>query len=149
MSRLRNRNRRKPMSQLNVVPYIDVMLVLLVIFMVTAPMMQQGVDIDLAKVAGEPVDVNSTQKEEEKIVVAVDAQGGLFLDEDGRDVPPMNAVALANRIHVLLAERESKQVYVRGDQAVDYGLVVEALAAIQAAGATSVSLVTEPPEKRP
>jgi len=149
MSRLRNRNRRKPMSQLNVVPYIDVMLVLLVIFMVTAPMMQQGVDIDLAKVAGEPVDVNSTQKEEEKIVVAVDAQGGLFLDEDGRDVPPMNAVALANRIQILLAERESKQVYVRGDQAVDYGLVVEALAAIQAAGATRVSLVTEPPEKRP
>jgi biopolymer transport protein TolR len=149
MSRLRNRNRRKPMSQLNVVPYIDVMLVLLVIFMVTAPMMQQGVDIDLAKVAGEPVDVDSTQKEEEKIVVAVDAQGGLFLDEDGRDVPPMDAVALANRIQRLLAERESKQVYVRGDQSVDYGLVIEALAAIQAAGATSVSLVTEPPEKRP
>lgn len=137
------------MSQINVVPYIDVMLVLLVIFMVTAPMMQQGVDIDLAKVAGEPEQVNPEQKEEEKIVVAVDAQGGLYLDQDGPDAPPMDEVALANRVRALLVERENKQVYVRGDQAVDYGRVVEALAALQAAGASGVSLVTEPPEKSP
>ena len=148
MSRHR-RNRRKPMSQMNVVPYIDVMLVLLVIFMVTAPMMQQGVDIDLAKVAGEPVGVDPEQKEQERIVVAVDAQGGLYLDQDGPDARPMDEVALANRVRALLVERENKQVYVRGDQAVDYGRVVEALAALQAAGASGVSLVTEPPEKSP
>lgn len=142
------RIRRKPMAQINVVPYIDVMLVLLVIFMVTAPMMQQGVDIDLAKVAGEPVKVDPGEKEEEKIVVAVNAQGEFYLDQDGRDVPPMDEIALANRVMELLAKRENKQVYVRGDQAVDYGRVVEALAALQAAGASGVSLITEPPEKK-
>jgi biopolymer transport protein TolR len=136
------------MSQINVVPYIDVMLVLLVIFMVTAPMMQQGVDIDLAKVAGEPVKVDPQQKEEDKIVVAVDAQGRFYLDQEGKDSPPMDEVMLANRVQALLAERENKQVYVRGDQAVDYGRVVAALAALQAAGADGVSLITEPPGER-
>ena len=143
------RIRRKPMSEISVVPYIDVMLVLLVIFMVTAPMMQQGVDIDLPKVAGEPVDVDPEQKEEEKIVVAVDAQGGFFLDQDGQDVQPMDEVTLANRVQALLADRENKQVYVRGNQTVNYGRVVEALVAVQAAGAGGVSLYTEPPEKSP
>ena len=148
MNRLR-RVRRKPMSQINVVPYIDVMLVLLVIFMVTAPMMQQGVDIDLPEVAGEPVEVDPEQKEEDKIIVAVDAQGGFYLDQDGPDAQPMDEIALANRVQALLAERENKQVYVRGDQTVDYGRVVEALAALQAAGASGVSLITESPEKSP
>ena len=148
MNRLR-RNRRKPMSQINVVPYIDVMLVLLVIFTVTAPMMQQGVDIDLPKVAGEPVEIDPEQKEEERIVVAVDAEGRFYLDQDGADAQPMDEVALANRVQALLAERENKQVYVRGNQAVNYGRVVEALAALQAAGAGGVSLITEPPEQSP
>ncbi|RUM94015.1 MAG: protein TolR [Thiothrix sp.] len=148
MNRLR-RVRRKPMSQINVVPYIDVMLVLLVIFMVTAPMMQQGVDIDLPEVAGEPVEVDPEQKEEDKIIVAVDAQGGFYLDQDGPDAQPMDEIALANRVQALLVERENKQVYVRGNQAVNYGRVVEALAALQAAGASGISLMTAPPEKSP
>ncbi len=143
------RVRRKPMSQINVVPYIDVMMVLLVIFMVTAPMMQQGVDIDLPKVPGEQVDVDPGQKEEEKIVVAVDAQGDFFLDQDGPDAQPMDEVALANRVQALLAERKNKQVYVRGNQTVNYGRVVEALAALHAAGAGGVSLITEPPKENP
>jgi biopolymer transport protein TolR len=143
------RVRRKPMSQINVVPYIDVMLVLLVIFMVTAPMMQQGVDIDLPKVTGEPVEVDPEQKEEDKIVVAVDAQGEFFLDQDGPDAQPMDEVALANRVQALLVDRENKQVYVRGNQAVNYGRVVEALSALHAAGAGGVSLITEPPKESP
>ena len=143
------RIRRKPMSEISVVPYIDVMLVLLVIFMVTAPMMQQGVDIDLPNVAGEPVEVDPEQKEEEKIIVAIDAQGGFYLDQDGQDAQPMDEVALANRVQTMLAERENKQVYVRGHQSVNYGRVVEALAALQAAGAGGVSLITEPSEKSP
>ena len=138
------RNRRKPMAQINVVPYIDVMLVLLVIFMVTAPMMQQGVTVDLPQTQAQPV----TEEPSEQIVIAVDAQGRFFLDEDGPDGLPMSAQALTNRVADLLRERKDKQVYVRGDAGVDYGRVVEAMAALQAAGADSIGLITEQPEKK-
>ncbi len=137
------RNRRKPMAQINVVPYIDVMLVLLVIFMVTAPMMQQGVTVDLPEADAQPV----TDEPTEQIVIAVDAQGRFFLDEDGPDAVPMSAQALTNRIADLLRERKEKQVYVRGDAGVPYGRVVEAMAALQAAGADSIGLITEQPQK--
>ena len=138
------RNRRKPMAQINVVPYIDVMLVLLVIFMVTAPMMQQGVSVDLPQAQAQPV----TEEPKEQIVIAVDAQGRFFLDEDGPDALPLSAQALTNRIADLLRKRKEKQVYVRGDAGVDYGRVVEAMAALQAAGAESIGLITEQPEKK-
>ena len=136
------RNRRKPMAQINVVPYIDVMLVLLVIFMVTAPMMQQGVTVDLPEANSQPV----TDEPTEQIVIAVDAQGRFFLDEDGPDGLPMSAQALTNRIADLLRDRKDKQVYVRGDAGVPYGRVVEAMAALQAAGATDIGLITEQPQ---
>ncbi len=138
------RNRRKPMAQINVVPYIDVMLVLLVIFMVTAPMMQQGVTVDLPKANAQPV----TEEPTDQIVIAVDAQGRFFLDADGPDAPPMSAQALANRIAGLLRDRQDKQVYVRGDASVDYGRVVEAMAALQAAGASGIGLITEQPQRK-
>jgi biopolymer transport protein TolR len=136
-----HRIRRKPMAQINVVPYIDVMLVLLVIFMVTAPMMQQGVSVDLPQTESQPV----TEEPTEQIVIAVDVQGRFFLDEDGPDAVPMSAQALTNRIADLLRERKDKQVYVRGDAGVPYGRVVEAMAALQAAGAESIGLITEQP----
>ncbi len=138
------RNRRKPMAQINVVPYIDVMMVLLVIFMVTAPMMQQGVNVELPQAKAQPV----TEEPQEQIVIAVDAQGRFFLDEDGPDALPLSAQALTNRIADLLRKRKEKQVYVRGDAGVDYGRVVEAMAALQAAGAESIGLITEQPEKK-
>jgi len=140
----RQRNRRKPMAQINVVPYIDVMLVLLVIFMVTTPMMQEGVVVDLPKANAQPV----TEEPSEQIVIAVDAQGRFFLDEDGPDALPMSAQALANRIAGMLQNRKDKQVYVRGDSSVDYGRVVEAMAALQAAGATAIGLITEQPDTK-
>lgn len=138
------RNRRKPMAQINVVPYIDVMLVLLVIFMVTAPMMQQGVTVDLPQAPAQPV----TEEPEEQIVIAVDGQGRFFVDADGPDAVPLSAQALTNRIADMLRERKDKTVYVRGDAGVSYGRVVEAMAALQAAGASSVGLITEQPEKK-
>lgn len=138
------RNRRKPMAQINVVPYIDVMLVLLVIFMVTAPMMQQGVTVDLPQAPAQPV----TEEPEEQIVIAVDGQGRFFVDADGPDAVPLSAQALTNRITDMLRERKDKTVYVRGDAGVSYGRVVEAMAALQAAGASSVGLITEQPEKK-
>ncbi|HHJ19826.1 MAG TPA: protein TolR [Gammaproteobacteria bacterium] len=139
------RVRRKPMAQINVVPYIDVMLVLLVIFMVTTPMMQQGVDVELPQVDSKPVQNDS---EEQQIVVAVNANGEFYVDEDGRDARPVDVVGLANRVAELLQKRQEKKVYVRADKAVDYGHVMEAMAALQAAGAGHIGLLAEPPVKR-
>jgi len=137
-------NRRKPMAQINVVPYIDVMLVLLVIFMVTAPFLQQGVQVNLPQASAQPV---SEPTEKSKIVIAVDDRGRFFLDSDGYQGLPMSAEAVTNRISEELAEREDKRVYVRGDTNVNYGRVVSAMVALQAAGATSIGLITEPQAK--
>ena len=137
-------NRRKPMAQINVVPYIDVMLVLLVIFMVTAPFLQQGVQVNLPKASAQPV---SEPNEKSKIVISVDDRGRFFLDSDGYQGLPMSAEAVTNRISEELAEREDKRVYVRGDTTVNYGRVVAAMVALQAAGATSIGLITEPQAK--
>lgn len=137
-------NKRKPMSQINVVPYIDVMLVLLVIFMVTAPLMQQGVVVDLPKASAQPV---PEPEDKNQIVIAVSATGEFFLDEDGKDAYPLDAATLANRVAELLKDRENKQVYVRGDQAANYGQVVTAMAALKAAGASGIGLITEPAGK--
>jgi biopolymer transport protein TolR len=129
--------RRKPMSQINVVPYIDVMLVLLVIFMVTAPMLQQGVQVDLPKVAANPLD---NQKPEDLIVVTVDKEGrfsldsGTFLDDD----------ALRAAVAERLASRKQNEAYVRGDRAIDYGRVVQAMVILQDAGVEKVGLITDP-----
>lgn len=140
------RNRRKPMAQINVVPYIDVMLVLLVIFMVTAPMMQRGVDIELPKASAKPV----AEEPEDQLVVSIDRAGQVFIDMDGPDAPPVaDEIELANRIAGLLEERKSKQVFVRGDTGVDYGHVVLVMTALQAAGASGIGLITDPPSKNP
>ena len=135
------RNRRKPMSDINVVPYIDVMLVLLVIFMITAPMLQQGVEVSLPKASAKPV---SDEDKKDRIVIAVSQNGKYFLDSDGKQGLPLSASALTNRVTELLSQREDKRVYVRGDTSVDYGLVVAAMVALQSAGASSIGLITEP-----
>lgn len=133
------------MAQINVVPYIDVMLVLLVIFMVTAPLMQQGVEVDLPRATAEPV---QTPDEKDQIIISVTANGEFYLDSEGKNAAALETVDLANRVSEILNERQDKRVFVRGDQAVDYGHVMEAMAALQAAGASSVGLITEQPEKR-
>ncbi|MBD3656272.1 MULTISPECIES: protein TolR [Marinobacter] len=132
--------RRKPMSEINVVPYIDVMLVLLVIFMVTAPMLTQGVKVDLPETTSDPI---QAQKDVESIIVSVDAAGAYYLEVGDRGSDPMSLGELRSQVATILSERANGEVLVRGDEHVEYGVVVRLMAELQGAGASSVGLITE------
>ncbi len=138
----RQQNRRKPMSEINVVPYIDVMLVLLVIFMITAPLLTQGVDVELPQADAEPLQ----QQAEEPVVVSVDRQGDFYIDVgEGRD-RPVSSDDLVSRVRSVLKYKPKTPIMVRGDAGVAYGRVIEAMVLLQSAGTPSVGLITEPPE---
>ena len=138
----RKRARRSPMSEINVVPYIDVMLVLLVIFMVTAPLLSQGVKVDLPQAAAAPLDT----REQEPLVVTVDAAGNYYVNYGDDQESPLEPQALATRISALLRHRPGLPVVVRGDENVPYGEVVTLMTVLQRAGAPSVGLVTKAPQ---
>jgi len=123
-----------------VVPYIDVMLVMLVIFMITAPLLNQGVDVDLPQADGEPMD----DTQQDPVVLTVDAQGRYFLNVGGDPEQEIDAETLLLRASAVLRQRPRAAVLVRGDASVDYGLVVAAMSLLQQAGAAKVGLVTEP-----
>jgi biopolymer transport protein TolR len=125
-------------SQINVTPLVDVMLVLLIIFMVTAPILQQGVTIDLPKVTAGPL-----SGEEEQLVVNVDKRGLIFLNDT-----PTTAVDLTTKLRAIVAARPDRQIYVRADRAIPYGQVMEVVGAVREAGLVRVGLVTEPPPDR-
>lgn len=131
--------RKKLMSEINVVPYIDVMLVLLVIFMITAPLLSQGVKVDLPQASANVVDV----KDSETLVVTVDRKGQYFLDD--RKITP---AALRKKVAGTMRLRPKTPILVRGDRRVPYGEVVKAMALLQDAGAPSVGLVTQPRLKK-
>jgi biopolymer transport protein TolR len=136
--------RRRPMSDINVVPYIDVMLVLLIIFMVTAPLITQGVHVDLPEADAEPL----SQDEEPPLVISVNRAGELFVNiGEGRE-DPVDDDTLIRRIQVTREHNPKIQVMVRGDADVEYARVVHAMVLAQAAGVPSVGLITEPPESR-
>ena len=135
------RRKHRPMSEINVVPYIDVMLVLLIIFMVTAPMLMQGVKVDLPKATAAPVD----NQDAEPLIVSVDAQGQLYLNL-GQEEQALTLATVKERVATVLRRNQDKPVLVWGDRAVPYGQVVTLMAALQEAGAPSVGLVTENPE---
>ena len=134
------RHRRKPMAEINVVPYIDVMLVLLVIFMVTAPLLTPGVKVDLPQAAASAVD----NPDRETLVVTVDRKGKLFLDD--REI---GAPALQSKVAAILRVRPQTPVLIRGDRQAAYNDVVQTMVLLQAAGAPSVGLVTQNPDSRP
>jgi biopolymer transport protein TolR len=125
-------------SDINVTPLVDVMLVLLVIFMVTAPILQQGVAIDLPKVAAAPL-----AGDEEQLVVNVDKAGRVFLNDTAMALPD-----LTTKLAAIRAARPDRQVFVRADQSVPYGQVMKTMAAVRESGLTKVGLVTEPPPER-
>ncbi len=133
-------NRRKPMAEINVVPYIDVMLVLLIIFMVTAPMLTQGVKVDLPETASDPIQAD---KNVESIIVSVDANGAYYVEVGDKGSDPMPLSEVREQIAKILSQRTSRDILVRGDENVDYGTVVRLMATLQGAGATSIGLITD------
>ncbi len=136
------RRQRRPMSDINVVPYIDVMLVLLVIFMITAPLLSQGVKVELPHAPSEPLE----RRNEEPLIVSVDRAGRPYLNYGEGQSTPLDAETLVNRVNALLRHRPGIQVLVKGDRNAAYGEVVKVMALLQQAGAPSVGLMTEPPE---
>ncbi len=136
----RDRKKHRPMAEINVVPYIDVMLVLLIIFMVTAPMLMQGVKVDLPEANADPVE----NQDSEPLIVSVDASGKLYLNL-GQEKQVLSLATIRDRVSAVIRRSPKKPVLVWGDRAVPYGEVVAVMVALQEAGAPSVGLVTENP----
>ena len=141
MKRKERRHRRRPMAEINVVPYIDVMLVLLVIFMVTAPLITQGVKVDLPQAEAQPQPGDGAPP----AVIHIDRFGDTYLDLGDSELLPVDQQLLYERLRALLAVAPATAVVVRADASVDYGAVVDVMVAAQAAGVASVGLVTQPP----
>jgi biopolymer transport protein TolR len=137
------RSKRRPMSEINVVPYIDVMLVLLVIFMITAPLLTQGVDVELPQADAQPIE----SELDDPVVISVDRAGELYIDVGENKNKPVDADTLVTRVAAVLKHKPKTPILVRGDANVEYGRVVQAMVLVQAAGAPSVGLITEPPER--
>lgn len=134
-------SRRRPMAEINVVPYIDVTLVLLIIFMVTAPLLQNGVDVDLPQASANPVAV---EPETPPVIVTVMADGSCRLDWEG-EPEAVSPKSLLVKVAAILRHKPSTQVLVAGDLKVPYGKVVEIMAALREAGVGKVGLLTRPP----
>ncbi len=139
------RNKRRPMAEINVVPYIDVMLVLLVIFMITAPLLNLGVEVDLPKADAEPLD---SQQNAEPMVVTVLKNGDLYLNAgggaDGGSSGLIDAETLVTTVAAIVRRNPDIQVLVGGDQAVGYGHIYDAMVLLQKAGVGKVGLMSDP-----
>jgi len=138
---------RRLMGEINVVPYIDVMLVLLIIFMITAPLLTQGVKVDLPKAGAEPLEAQRIQP----LVLSVDRAGRLYLNVGADPQAALDDDAVAERATAALRQDPDRQVLVQADNAVPYGRVVQAMVILQRAGASKVGFITDPlpePSKR-
>ena len=138
--------KRKIMNEINVVPYIDVMLVLLIIFMVTAPLLTQGIKVDLPKAGAEPIADSSNQA---PIILSVDASGNLFINVGDDEDKPQNAQSIIDRTRAVLNSQPSTMVLVKADRSVAYGNVVGAMVLLQQGGAEDIGFVTDPLETYP
>ena len=136
--------RRKPMGEINVVPYIDVTLVLLIIFMITTPMLQTGVEVDLPRAESAMVE----QKEgEPPIVISIKEQGEYYINTDGKNDELIDREVINNRVAAVLSNKPGTQVLISADKGVDYGTVVTVMAALKNAGVPTVGLMTKPEEQ--
>jgi biopolymer transport protein TolR len=136
---LNKRSSRKLVSEINIVPYIDVMLVLLVIFIVTAPLLQQGVAVDLPQASAKTLE----PADKEPIVTSVDSDGNYYLNIADAPSDPIDQQALVIRVAAVLEKEPQRKVLVKADQNVNYGKVMAAMVLLQQAGAPSVGLVTQ------
>jgi biopolymer transport protein TolR len=131
------------MGEINVVPYIDVMLVLLIIFMITAPLLTQGIKVELPKASAEPIDARAVNNIE-PLVLSVDARGRLYLNVGATPQQPIDDATALARATAALRRAPQRVVLVKGDSAVNYGRVVSAMVMLQQAGASKVGFLTEP-----
>ena len=138
--------KRKLMGEINVVPYIDVMLVLLVIFMVTAPLLTQGINVELPKAGTEPIpDV----PDHLPLIVSVDAQGNLYLNTGDNEDEPKSGKVIVAHVGAVLRNRPDTPILIKADRMVPYGNVVGAMVLLQQGGAESVGFVTDPLDSYP
>ncbi len=137
-----NRRSRRLMGEINVVPYIDVMLVLLIIFMVTAPLLTQGIKVDLPKAGAEPLPEDMS--EQKPLVLSVDASGNFYLNIGGDEETPIDAEAVVQRVSAVLRREPKTAVLVKADRSVPYGSVVEGMVLLQESGAEKVGFITDP-----
>lgn len=133
--------KKKPMAEINVVPYIDVMLVLLVVFMISAPLLMQGVKVDLPQAPSKPVDEN----DEEPLIVSVRPDGTYYLNLGDQQEAAKPLSEISQTVAKVLRQKPATPVLVWGDTKTEYGLVVSLMTVLQKAGAPSVGLVTEAP----
>lgn len=134
-----NSGNRRLLSEINVTPFVDVMLVLLIIFMVTAPMMMQGVDVNLPKTTTQPI-----RTEEERLVVTITAKQQIFLNEY-----QITLESLVKKLEAIYQNQPDRAVFLRADRSVPYGFVVEVMAAVRRSGIVRMGMVTEPPQEVP
>jgi biopolymer transport protein TolR len=131
-TRRRSRSGHVPMSEINVTPFVDVMLVLLVIFMITAPLLTAGVEIDLPE-----TEAGAIQGEDEPLAITVDAAGQVFLQET-----PVDLTTLVAKLDAITGRNPDARVFIRADQAIDYGRVMQVMGTVNGAGYRKVALVT-------
>ncbi|MCZ8131425.1 MAG: protein TolR [Steroidobacteraceae bacterium] len=135
------RRGRRLVADINVVPYIDVMLVLLIIFMVTAPLLTQGVQVDLPEAAAKPL----PDQDREPLVVSVDREGRFYVNVGQDEDRPVDETVLVQRVQTVLARDPQTPVLLKADEQVPYGRVVGAMTLLDGAGATRIGFLTEPP----
>jgi biopolymer transport protein TolR len=140
-----NRRSRRLMAEINVVPYIDVMLVLLIIFMVTAPLLTQGIKVDLPKAGAEPLP-EDMMRDHQPLILSVDPQGQFYLNLGQDDETPIPADTVLERVSAVLRREPQTPVLVKADRSVPYGSVVEGMVLLQQSGAEKVGFITDPLE---
>jgi len=140
------RGRRRLVGEINVVPYIDVMLVLLVIFMVTAPLLTQGVKVELPKAGAQPI-----PDQKDPLVISIDREGRRYINIGDDKSAPVDEKTLAERVKLVLNREPDTQVLLKADAAIAYGDVMKTMVLMQKVGATKVGFLTDPlpPEKVP